>query len=394
MRQELMNQIAKLEYVVNLLKNEFVSKDEIIELMATCAIAQEHILIVGPPGTAKSELVKRFSLLCAPAESENSEGNIPYFEYLLTRFTEPNEIFGPIDIKGFRKGEGHRRMTAGMLPKAEIAFLDEVFKANSAILNSLLTVLNERNFYNGKSREPVPLLLVIGATNEIPDDTTLAALFDRFLVRMWTDNVEEAKFGELFTRGWSLERTRIRQGYTLELDNIITTDSLRMLYGALNEIDMDKIANSYREVVRRIRAEGIELSDRRVIKLLKLIAASALRRRRNEATPSDFWVLKHVWSSPEQIPHLENIIEPYLDQYEESFFSAERNLETIDGDLNLLVSRQKKIKTDADYADVLHESRRRREELYRHSNEEGKKSMLSRVETLIDQTMRLLENSF
>src|SRR5262249_29798295 len=140
--------VADLEDVANLLKSAFVAKDELIEIMVTCAIAQEHLLIVGPPGTGKSELVKRFARLCSPTLEASRNGTVPYFEYLLTRFTEPNEIFGPVDIKTFQQDSRHQRLTEGMLPRAELAFLDEVFKANSAILNALLTVLNERVFYN------------------------------------------------------------------------------------------------------------------------------------------------------------------------------------------------------------------------------------------------------
>ena len=205
--------------VVRLLKTTFVAKDELIELLMTCAIAQEHLLIVGPPGTAKSELIKRFALLCSNDQASINGNNVNYFEYLLTRFTEPNEIFGPVDISAFRDGRGTQRNTQGMLPRAEVAFLDEVFKANSAILNALLAILNERIFYNGNKREVVPLLCAIGATNEVPDDQELSALYDRFLLRVWTDNVEESLFPELFQRGWKLERERMAGGYGLKLAN-------------------------------------------------------------------------------------------------------------------------------------------------------------------------------
>jgi MoxR-like ATPase len=392
MRQELRDDIADLEDLAQLLKHAFVSKDRLIELMVTSAIAQEHLLAVGPPGTAKSELVKRFSLLCSPRDERRSDGKIPYFEYLLTRFTEPAELFGPVDVKTFQEGGRHHRITAGMLPQAEIAFLDEVFKANSAILNALLTVLNERVFYNGGEPERVPLVCAIAATNEVPDDPTLAALYDRFLVRVWTDNVEEASFGRLFQKGWQLEKDRIRQGYGLErIVNVTTTDALRRLYRALDEVDLSGIRSDYREVVRRIRAEGVELSDRRVIKLLKLIAASALRRRSKEAHPSDFWVLQHVWNDPEQIPHLRTIIEPYLEDYAELQQSSERALEDIANDINLLAARYEDLETDADYADFLQQANRQRHELLSHSDEEGREPLMERLEELIEAAMALLE---
>ncbi len=391
MRQELLNDLGDLTDLSNLLKGAFVSKDELIEMLMVCAIAQEHLLIVGPPGTAKSELVKRFALLCSPENERRGNGKVPYFEYLLTRFTEPAEIFGPLDIAAFQAGQGHRRVTDGMLPRAEMAFLDEVFKSNSAILNALLTLLNERVFYNGGRAEAAPLLCAIGATNEVPEDESLSALFDRFLVRVWTDNVEEARFGDLFQRGWQLERDRIRNGYTLELGNVITTESLRRLYRALDEVDLEPVARDYREIVRRIRAEGIALSDRRVIKLLKLVAAAALRRQSIAACRGDFWVLKHVWNDPQQIPHLQSIVEPYLEAYEGTSWSAERELAAIMGDINVLGGRRGSLHTDADYADFLQQAGRLRRELMQHSDQQGRTSLLASLKELIDGAMASLE---
>ncbi len=183
MKQSLRDEIGRIEMLRDLIKGKFVARDALVDMITLCAIAHEHLMVIGPPGTAKSEVVKQFALRCK-AGKRTGEDSVPYFEYLLTRFTEPNEIFGPVNVEAFQKGEGQHRKTNGHLPKAEIAFLDEVFKSNSAILNSLLNILNERVFYNGDSTEDVPLLCAIGATNEIPDDSALAALYDRFPVRL------------------------------------------------------------------------------------------------------------------------------------------------------------------------------------------------------------------
>src|SRR5689334_19979526 len=137
----------KFQEAARVLNKTFLDKQEIIRLMMVSCIAGEHMILVGPPGTAKSALVRMLSRLI----------DARYFEYLLTRFTEPNEIFGPVDIKAFREGTYTRR-TERMLPEAEIVFLDEVFRSNSAILNSLLTILNERKFSNGPKLMSVPLL--------------------------------------------------------------------------------------------------------------------------------------------------------------------------------------------------------------------------------------------
>ena len=147
-------------------------------------------MLLGPPGTAKSALIRSLAELMQAR----------YFEYLLTRFTEPNEIFGPVDIAAFRDGV-YRRNTAGMMPEAEIVFLDEVFKSNSAILNALLTLLNERKFTSGGQVIKCPLISVFAASNEVPSDETLTAIFDRFLVRVHSDNLDTYHFNELLQRG-------------------------------------------------------------------------------------------------------------------------------------------------------------------------------------------------
>ena len=127
------------------------------------------------------------------------------FDYLLTRFTEPNELFGPFDIRKLREGELVTN-TEGMLPEAAVVFLDELLNANSAILNSLLMVLNERVFRRGRETRSLPLLMVVGASNRLPEDDALAALFDRFLLRVRCDNVPADRLGDVLTAGWKLDQ--------------------------------------------------------------------------------------------------------------------------------------------------------------------------------------------
>src|SRR6476661_10367595 len=140
---------GRLSQLARTLESRFLGKDEVIRLLLIAVVAGEHAVLVGPPGTAKSALIRLFARLL--------QAN--YFEYLLTRFTEPNEIFGPVDIAAFREGRYERRIT-GMLPEAEVVFLDEVFKSNSAILNALLSILNERKMTSGGQVIRVPLISV------------------------------------------------------------------------------------------------------------------------------------------------------------------------------------------------------------------------------------------
>src|SRR5271165_788009 len=171
----------------------FVKKQELIDLMCVAAIAQEPLLLVGPPGTAKSDLVLKFKDALGLGEDD-------YFEYMLTRFTEPSEIIGPIDIGKLRDGNYVRRVQ-GKLPTARLAFLDEIFKSNSAILNILLTIINERKFYQDGVPTPVRLRVLFAATNEVPEQAELAALKDRFCLKAESRSVQENHFTELIDAG-------------------------------------------------------------------------------------------------------------------------------------------------------------------------------------------------
>src|SRR5438067_4289679 len=171
----------------------FVHKQELIDLMLVAAIAQEPLLLVGPPGTAKSDLVLKFKDALGLNETD-------YFEYMLTRFTEPSEIIGPIDINQLREGRYIRR-EQGKLPTARLGFLDEIFKSNSAILNILLTIINERKFYQDGVPQPVRLRVLFAATNEIPEQAELAALKDRFCLKAESRSVQEQHFTELIDAG-------------------------------------------------------------------------------------------------------------------------------------------------------------------------------------------------
>src|SRR5881409_756214 len=178
----------------------FVQKQELIDLMVVAAVAQEPLLLVGPPGTAKSDIVLKFKDALGLADED-------YFEYMLTRFTEPSEIIGPIDINLLREGRYVRR-EKGKLPTARLAFLDEIFKSNSAILNILLTIINERKFYQDGVPQPVRLRALFAATNEVPEQGELAALKDRFVLKAQSRSVQEEHFEELIDAGLQTEVNR------------------------------------------------------------------------------------------------------------------------------------------------------------------------------------------
>ncbi len=294
---------TRLRGVAEAVDRQFLGKSEIVRLLLIAVVAREHAVLIGPPGTAKSALLRTLSGLL----------DARYFEYLLTRFTEPNEIFGPVDIVAFREGT-YRRRTAGMLPEAEIVFLDEVFKSNSAILNALLSLLNERRFTSGGQVLECPLISVFGASNEVPADETLNALFDRFLLRIRSDNLDAYHFNDLLQIGVDHEVRKLRGSRAKPL---ISAAELHAMGQELAERLQfpEEFLTTYKGLVFQIRAEGVTLSDRRAVKMLKLFAASAYVDGRAAVDSSDFFVLKHVWNSEDQAPILEGIVQPVLETY-------------------------------------------------------------------------------
>ncbi len=297
--------------VVVPLKARYVGREEVVDLIALALVAGEHLFLYGPPGTAKSALIRAFA----------SAVHGSYFEYLLTRFSEPNEIFGPIDLGKLREGIV-ATVTTGMLPEAEFVFLDELFNANSAILNNLLTVLNERVYRRGAEIHRLPMLSLFSASNHLPEDDALQALFDRFLLRCRVEPLPREAIGALLAAGWELERQRFDGSRTTSAIAAsavsITADDLRRLAQATLHVDLVPLAPLIGEMVHKVRDLGIALSDRRAVKVLKLIAGSAVLCGRNVAEPSDIWVFRYVWDRAEQIGPLSALVQELLQQQKPS----------------------------------------------------------------------------
>ncbi|MCX8524231.1 AAA family ATPase [Chryseobacterium formosus] len=292
--------IEKLNTVLNYVKSTFVGKNDVVDLLGICLLARENAFLYGPPGTAKSALVR--TLAKTVKDGKN-------FEYLLTRFTEPNEIFGPFDIRKLKEGELFTN-TDGMMPEASMVFLDEIFNANSAILNSLLMALNEKIFKRGKETKNLPALMFVGASNVLPEDEALNALFDRFLVRINVDYVHPDLLQQVLLAGRKLENTT-----DAEIPEILAHE-IKELQALCKNVDLKPIYEVYLNTIISLRNTGITISDRRAVKMQNLIAASALICGRNEAILSDLWVLKYIWDTEEQIEILEGIINRTIEKDE------------------------------------------------------------------------------
>ncbi|WP_163997174.1 AAA family ATPase [Pyxidicoccus caerfyrddinensis] len=298
------------------LGRHFVGKQDLVDLMTVAAVAQEPLLLVGPPGTAKSDLVLKFrDALRIPNED--------YFEYLLTRFTEPSEVLGPIDINLLRQGRYIRR-EGGKLPTARLVFLDEVFKASSAILNALLTVINERKFYQDGAPQPVRLKVLFAATNELPEHAELGALKDRFCLKAACRPVQDRYFLELLDSGLDSQTHREMnqkpwaEGHA-SLDDVLKTHRyLTLMMGKretgpdgreLRDRDLffrDELLREFRRVVQTLtREDGVFISDRKLVKLYRLLRTRAWIFHGGAVERQDLQLLSYLGESREEIDLLE-----------------------------------------------------------------------------------------
>lgn len=283
--------------VLEPIKQRLIGKDEVLEVLGVALTAGENAFLLGPPGTGKSALVQE---LAASLHGRS-------FDYLLTRFTEPSELFGPFDLRRLRDGDLVTN-TEGMLPEADFVFLDELLNANSAILNSLLLALNERVFRRGKERVALPMLMAVGASNGLPEDDALGALFDRFLLRVRCENVDTQRLSEVLSAGWQREQTPMPSPS-------LSVDDARSLQRCVSQVDLKPIQPAYQKLIGRLRTAGMSVSDRRAVRLQRVIAASAITCGRLIAEVSDLWVIRYIWDTPDQ----EELLEAHLKSVQTEF---------------------------------------------------------------------------
>lgn len=286
-------QAAAVRAAIDSAGQGLIERAALVETLALAAVAGEHLLVIGPPGTAKSEAVRRLSRALGGQ----------YFEYLLGRFTEPSEIFGPVDLRRLREGVVETS-TAGMLPEAEVAFLDEIFQGSTAILNTLLGLLNERVFRRGHSVVRVPLRLCVAASNALPEDPALDAFADRFLIRIFVEPVPDPRLEELLEQGWGLQSAAPATGATLGDVDVLAT--------AARNADLTAVRPLLADGFRQLRSAGIALSDRRAVKIQKLVAAAAALDGRERPSEADLWPLIYAVPTAEQQTLAREVLQPML----------------------------------------------------------------------------------
>eukprot|EP00667_Euglena_gracilis_P001010 EG_transcript_1011 len=287
---------ALLQEAVESLQSGLVGREVEARLLLLAVLCREHLLLLGPPGTAKSALSRQLATLASGR----------YFERLLTRFTTPEELFGPLSLKALEQ-DVYRRVIDGYLPTTEFAFLDEIFKANSAILNALLTLLNERAFDDGAFRLPAPLLCTVGASNELPESEELEALYDRFLLRRQVSPVSDDDVLQLLNahgvaRSSSSDFEHPADLMALFRDPNLVPDAMAGV--ALPE-HVGLLLRAARIHLRDTAQPSIYVSDRRLFQAQRMLRVAAWVQGRRVVTLPDCLLLQHVlWRQPEDAPAL------------------------------------------------------------------------------------------
>lgn len=273
----------KLEEIRQALNSKFFERENEVEGILVALLSRQHMLMIGPAGTAKSALSSELSKII--------EGSA-YFQWLLTKFSTPEEVFGPLSLKGLEHGVYQRIITSKM-PEANIVFLDEIFKANSAILNSLLTLINERLFYNNGSPVQVPLMSVIGASNEYPEEEEgLDALFDRFLLRFEIDFIaDETNFVSMLKAA----------GQTIQMPFMTMEELLHLQFLTDRVVIPDEVYKALSKIRVELKDKGIRPSDRRFKQSLSVLQAKAMINQRQVVQMDDIAILENVlWEKVKQ----------------------------------------------------------------------------------------------
>ena len=291
----------KIEKNLEILNNGLVGKEKVMKLGLLSILSGENMILVGPPGTAKSEISRRLREILADTDSET------YFEYLFTKFTTPEEIFGPLSIKQLQNDKFERN-TEGYMPSSRIVFLDEIFKANSSILNTLLTILNERVFHNGLKREKTPLISLIGASNELPfENDELTALYDRFLIRAVVGYVSDEEIEELLDIKETDMEIPAEIKFTESDLNEIRNESEKVRVTSGIKRTVMQIRQDYNKIFAEDNHEII--SDRKLVKMVKLLKISAYLNGRDKVDFSDLMLLTNcLWNNPENIEKVTKLV--------------------------------------------------------------------------------------
>ena len=290
--------LAHLQAVEAELNTILVERQSEIRACMLALLARQNLVMLGVPGVGKSFLVSEIA-----RRITHGANGLANFSLLMTKFTTPEEVFGPVSVNGLKQ-DLYVRATANRLPEAHFTFLDEIFKSSSAILNALLTVLNERQYDNGGTRIDLPLVSVFGASNEMPEGEELNALWDRFQLRLMVQPVSAGGRSKLIRMALQNKKQRVAPAAFLGLAE------LEMLQYATELVDVpESVLKTYEKLLTDAEKVGITISDRKSTQLLSLVQAHALIEGRQQAEDEDLAVLEAaLWNTPEQQADVKKLV--------------------------------------------------------------------------------------
>lgn len=345
--------IEKLRNISEELKDIFVERDNVIDNSIKALVTGQTVLLIGPPGTAKSALTTE---LCRRIDDGR------YFSWLLNRTSDPAEILGPFSIKEM-ENDKFVRVTKSKLPEAEIVFLDEIFKCNEPTLNILLPIINEKLFYNDGNPAEVPLVTLFAASNEFPEEDSLMALYDRMIYRMYVDYIGDVQNKMIMFR-------KFLGGSKSDRYTTISLEELGFLREALQEVEVDEsILKEYIYIMNALMQEGVTISDRRQNEALKVLRVNALLNKRDKVVTEDFEALRDVlWNDLSDMEIVEEVLKerllsPFEKEYNEvvgkyeNIVSATKNIQDtrmlveMKGSVEMLLGKVDRILKEKDIMD-------------------------------------------
>ncbi len=292
--------IATLAAIETEMNAMFLEREPAIRELLVSLLARQHCVLIGDPGTGKSAMIEE---ICARV-SDGTGNGLSLFSYLMTKFTQTDEIFGPVSFNGM-KNETYNRVIAGRLASAEIAFLDEIWKSSSAILNAILKIVNERRFTNGTAVIDVPLMSIFAASNELPEGDDLEAIRDRMLLTHFVNHLSDANFELLMLRKADLEPDPFTFAKTT-----ISRDNLIALQAYTRAVRFTRpVVTAFAAIRRELAQEGIVVSERRNGQCLQLMQANAVLESRDEVNEDDLAILYDaLWAEPSQRATVSRIV--------------------------------------------------------------------------------------
>ncbi len=295
----------RIEELLTLLNKGIYEKENEIALSLLAAVAGESIILLGPPGVAKSMVARRLKDAFKEARS---------FEYLMSRFSTPDEIFGPVSISKLKTSDDYERSTEGYLPTADVVFLDEIWKAGPAIQNTLLTVINEKQFRNGNKVMHLPLKLLIAASNELPTQGEgLEALWDRFIIRLESKSIKQDDNFDKMLLDDSSEVASVPK--RLQIGNAEYAKWNKAIDGIGVSKDVLGAIHQIRKSLRSVAIEGTDerrtvyVSDRRWKNIVRLLRTSAFMQDKKEVDLADLLPIYHcLWQEPEERDEIRRLV--------------------------------------------------------------------------------------